>query len=141
MSDLRLLPILVARVQAWRAACARAGINVRLTEGHRTRARQELLYRAGRRAPFPLAPLSLWVVADRSKVVTWALPPRAPHCKAAAVDFCVMVDGRPAWDRVDLFDAAGALAADAGLEWGGRWPHPDRPHLQLPDWATYPEVP
>ena len=84
--------------------------------------------------------LGLWVVANRGSVVTWALPPKAPHCKAAALDFCVFLRGIAAWNRPELFDGAGALAEEVGLEWGGRWSHPDRPHLQLADWAGYPEV-
>jgi peptidoglycan L-alanyl-D-glutamate endopeptidase CwlK len=43
----------------------------------------------------------------------------------------------PNWNPTGpLWPQLGALGESIGLEWGGRWSHPDRPHFQIPEQAA-----
>lgn len=140
VASLGLVPIAAFMARRFLELAAEAGVPVKITEGWRAPARQIELYKLGRAAPVPMSPLWAWKVVDRSKVVTWALPEKAPHCRAAAFDFVPLVDGKPAWERLDLFAQLGAIGERVGFEWGGRWTFKDLPHLQLANWASLPLV-
>lgn len=91
-----------------------------ITEGMRTKERQEQLVRAG---------------ASRTL--------KSRHLTGHAVDLAAKVGDEIRWDWPlyhKLADAMKQSAAALGLEieWGGDWKSfPDGPHFQLP-WATYP---
>ena len=57
-----------------------------------------------------------------------------------AYDIAIYDGARLSWDAhiLPLYDEAGSVGRDLGLEWGGDWPYPktDRPHYQLPNWRT-----
>lgn len=68
---------------------------------------------------------------------TNAGPGESWHQYGAAVDACPLIDGRLAWEysagdaRVEAaWTTYGQAAEHLGLHWGGRWKHPDRPHIQ-----------
>ena len=91
-----------------------------ITEGLRTKERQEQLVRAG---------------ASRTL--------KSRHLTGHAVDLAAKVGDEVRWDWPlyhKLADAMQQAAAVHGIEieWGGDWKSfPDGPHFQLP-WATYP---
>lgn len=91
-----------------------------VTEGLRTKERQEQLVRAG---------------ASRTL--------KSRHLTGHAVDLAAKVGDEVRWDwplyhklAAAMKDSAAALGIE--IEWGGDWKSfPDGPHFQLP-WATYP---
>lgn len=91
-----------------------------VTEGLRTKERQEQLVRAG-----------------ASKTL------KSRHLTGHAVDLAAKVGNEVRWDWPLYHKLAAAMkdsAATLGIEieWGGDWKSfPDGPHFQLP-WATYP---
>lgn len=91
-----------------------------ITEGLRTKERQEQLVRAG---------------ASRTL--------KSRHLTGHAIDLAAKVGDEVRWDWPlyhKLADAMQQAAAVRGIEieWGGDWKSfPDGPHFQLP-WATYP---
>lgn len=91
-----------------------------ITEGLRTKERQEQLVRAG---------------ASRTL--------KSRHLTGHAIDLAAKVGDEVRWDWPlyhKLADAMQQAAAVCGveIEWGGDWKSfPDGPHFQLP-WATYP---
>ena len=91
-----------------------------ITEGLRTKERQEQLVRAG---------------ASRTL--------KSRHLTGHAIDLAAKVGDEVRWDWPlyhKLADAMKKAAAvyDIEIEWGGDWKtFPDGPHFQLP-WATYP---
>lgn len=58
--------------------------------------------------------------------------------KADAFDIGFSKDGKLTYDikvvakqeDLDTWEELGVIAESCGLEWGGRWKKPDRPHLQ-----------
>lgn len=68
-------------------------------------------------------------------IVTWAQPGDSPHNQvpSAAFDIAFIRDGVTEWDPVH-FSRFAEIAEWYGIEWGGRWPTPDRPHFQIPGW-------
>ncbi len=63
-------------------------------------------------------------------------PDGLPSSKA--FDFAVFDDdGKYITDGTDeRYTQAGEIAEQLGLEWGGRWKHPDYDHIELADWKT-----
>lgn len=52
-----------------------------------------------------------------------------------AFDFAVFEDGKYITDGEDeRYRIAGEIGEKLGLEWAGRWHHPDWDHLQLKNW-------
>lgn len=87
----------------------------------RSYAEQDLLYAQGR--------------IDKGAIVTRAKGGESWHNFGLACDLCRdgYVDRRglqPDW-RPESYEVLRELAAEVGLEWGGDWKHPDRPHVQL----------
>ena len=110
-------PDLVAVVEG---AAQGTEVDFIVTEGLRTKERQEQLVRAG---------------ASRTL--------KSRHLTGHAVDLAAKVGDEVRWDWPlyhKLADAMQKAAAVRGveIEWGGDWKSfPDGPHFQLP-WATYP---
>jgi peptidoglycan L-alanyl-D-glutamate endopeptidase CwlK len=89
------------------------GIQMRMTEGLRTFARQEELYAQGRTTP--------------GQVVTWARPGYSLHHYGVACDSCRT--GKDPWDVP--WDKFAEAARSHGLYAGFYWKKQDRPHLEL----------
>lgn len=95
------------------------------TSGVRSTAQQQALYAQGRTTPGP--------------IVTYAdgVEKRSNHQVRAdgyghAIDFCFLVEGKPSWNLALPWRLVGEAGKALGLEWGGDWKRPDRPHLELP---------
>lgn len=101
-------------------AGARAeGIELVVTQTYRTPAEQQALYDRGRTQPGP--------------IVTYAPAGYSWHEFRRAFDVAITNHPKDK-DKKDLYDGpwekVGDLGELCGLEWGGRWKHPDRPHFQ-----------
>ena len=97
---------------------AEAKIALVVTQTRRSSAEQATLYAMGRTSPGP--------------IITHAPPGYSWHEFGRAFD--VAITDFPGNTTADLYDGPwdeiGNLGESAGLEWGGRWKHPDRPHFQ-----------
>ena len=92
------------------------GIPFVITETLRTLDRQKQLYAQGRTTP--------------GQIVTWTM--QSKHLQGKAFDICIMKDGKMDWNTGNPdWQHAGEIGEGVGLEWGGRWKHPDYPHFQL----------
>lgn len=110
-------PELARRVRELVRRTAQRGITLEVVQGLRTFEYQQALYEQGRTRKGP--------------VVTNAKPGRSLHNYGLAVDLCPLSAGKPDWDDARAFAALGAEAQKLGLEWGGTWSKPDRPHVEL----------
>ena len=55
---------------------------------------------------------------------------------ARAIDVVPMVLGKPMWDAEHpLWERLGELGESVGLQWGGRWRKPDKPHFEVKEVA------
>ena len=96
------------------------GINVQISSGYRSNARQNALYAKGRTAP--------------GNVVTNARAGQSVHNYGLAVDyFLVSNDGNDSiWTVNDDWKTVARLGKEMGFTWGGDWrSFPDFPHLDL----------
>mgnify|MGYP001576083733 CR=1 FL=1 len=126
-------PLMKPRVTVWLQKCKDAGLNVLITEGKRSQARQLWLYAKGR----VLAPgLELKYLgydhpeissSPKEKSVTWTL--QSKHLEGKAIDFGFLKDGKLSYDGP--WDKCFDLAEKCGLESLYRKEGIDRPHLQL----------
>lgn len=91
--------------------CKAAGLDAFLTETYRSQERQNELYAQGRTKP--------------GKVVTWTT--RSKHTERCAWDISFKSTG---YNDLGKFYDAGRIADRLGIEWGGNWKKPDRPHFQ-----------
>lgn len=91
---------------------------VRIISGNRTYAEQDAIYAQGRTRP--------------GKKVTKARGGQSNHNFAIAWDIGIFTGGRYLPES-PLYKTAATigLAATTGVEWGGHWDDPDRPHYQL----------
>ncbi|HEU4888864.1 MAG TPA: M15 family metallopeptidase [Thermoanaerobaculia bacterium] len=108
-------------------AFANAEYTVRIISGNRTYAEQDAIYAQGRTTP--------------GKIVTNAKGGQSNHNFAIAWDIGIFVKGKYLPES-PFYKAAAtvALAATVGVEWGGHWKKPDRPHYQLATGKTIKEV-
>lgn len=93
------------------------GLDARIVSGTRTYPEQAALFAQG-------------------PEVTRARAGESWHNFGLAIDIGIFEKGRylrgATRDEVAAYDRAGAIGrAIAGIEWGGDWPHADRPHYQL----------
>lgn len=95
-----------------------------ISEGWRSKERQEQLWEQGRTTPGPQR--------------TWAKPGQSLHEYGLAIDwaFADPVAGGCDWSE-DLFEALGPVIRKYGMDWGGDWgTYPkgrrDRPHCEAP---------
>ena len=101
-------------IRAFFYECARAGINVFVTETYRSQARQNYLYEQGR--------------SRSGAVVTWTKTSR--HTSKLAWDIAVCPPAS-LYDTATL-NKAGAIARKLGITWGGDWAkNIDRPHFEI----------
>lgn len=120
-----LVPEMQTRFLAFSAKMAESQIPFVLTCTRRTQEQQDALYEHGRTKPGP--------------VVTWTR--RSRHIAGTAFDIAIVRDGKATWDikvnvnnnEIPDYEEAGKIGERCGLEWGGRWGTPDRPHFQLKD--------
>ena len=94
--------------------CKSRGINIFVTEYHRSQERQNYLYEQGRSRP--------------GNIVTWTRS--SNHTSGYAWDIAC----NPPNDLYDfsIIAKAGAVAKELGIEWGGNWPDTrDTPHFQI----------
>lgn len=97
--------------------CKNQNIEIIVTQTFRSFNEQANLYAQGR--------------SKSGKIVTNAKPGYSMHNYGLAFDFCPIIDGKAAWDRVDLFEKVGVIGKSIGLEWGGDFKSiKDRPHFQ-----------
>ncbi len=117
LQDNRLHPTVRELAIKLQNIMAQKGIKILYTQGFRTKEYQNALYAAGRTKP--------------GRIVTNCKGGYSPHNYGLAVDFVPIVNGKAAWNRIDLFEAVGREALKIGLSWGGTWKKfVDRPHLE-----------
>lgn len=103
------------------------GIDVAITDGHRSKEEQKELYEKGR--------------SKDGQIVTNAKAGESYHNYGMAIDFALRLDnGNVVWDRerddngngeADWMEVV-SIAKDLGFEWGGDWSSfKDYPHLQM----------
>ncbi len=118
-----LLPVAQRACRLFLDECKKAGVNIFLTETHRSQARQNWLYAQGR-TRFPGA------------IVTWTL--NSNHTTGLAWD--VAVSPPKSLYDVATLNRAGAIARKLNIKWGGDWIGTiDRPHFQVPTNWTPPK--
>ena len=123
-----LLPEVRTLCGAWITACKREGIEARVYCTFRDGEEQDRLYSLGRTEKNTDARATL----PMGSVVTKAKAGESWHNFRRAWDAVPMVNGDCAWNRADLYQRMGSIAAKLGIEWGGSWvKFPDRPHFQV----------
>lgn len=126
--------------EKWLMECKKAGIDIAVTETCRSTFVQQAYYAQGRKPLDEVNALRkkaglVSIQQSQNVVITWTLD--SPHLYGVALDFVPLVNGKPAWNREDLFTKVGEIAEKLGLEWGGRWKEKDMPHIQMPNWRTH----
>ena len=101
-------------------ACEAAGIPCDIVQGTRTFDEQQTTYDQGRTAP--------------GEIVTNAKPGDSFHQYGLAADVVPRAyKSMPDWNpEGPLWAKIGAIGESFGLQWGGRWATPDKPHFQFP---------
>lgn len=125
------------------ALCADQGIPLRVTQSMRSLEAQEAIYAQGRQGITEVNALraraGLAVITSAENViVTKAQPGYSWHNFGMAFDVVPMTLAEklgvswatPHWAKI------GALGKSIGLEWGGDFPSPDKPHFQNPEGNT-----
>ena len=95
------------KCKAWLAECAKEGIEVLIYCTNRTVEEQDALYAQGRTKP--------------GNKVTNAKGRQSYHNFRVAWDCVPLVNGKPGWDRTDLYLKMAQIAEKLGIEWAGRW--------------------
>lgn len=108
-----LQPIAQQAAQLFLDTCKARGIDIFVTEYHRSQARQDYLYEQGRTRP--------------GNIVTWTRT--SNHTSGYAWDIAC----NPPNDLYDksIIAKAGQVARELGIEWGGDWKEKDTPHFQV----------
>ncbi len=95
----------------------KAGVQIILVQGFRSREEQDALYAKGR--------------TEKGKIVTNAKGGQSFHNYGVAFDVCPIVNGKVTWKYAELFKKVGSIGESIGLEWGGNWKKfKDLPHFQ-----------
>lgn len=96
------------------------GIPLEIVQAERSMQQQAEIYAQGRTQPGP--------------VVTNAKPGDSYHNYGLAFDVVPTVyKSLPDWNPSgSLWQTIGEIGEGLGLEWGGRWRTPDKPHFQIP---------
>lgn len=99
--------------------CEAAGIPCDIVGGSRSFEQQQATYDQGRTTPGP--------------IVTNAKPGDSYHQYNLALDVVPRAyKSLPNWNpEGPLWERIGQIGEAAGLQWGGRWSKPDRPHFQF----------
>lgn len=108
-----LQPLAQQAAQLFLDTCKARGIDIFVTEYHRSQERQNYLYEQGRSRP--------------GNIVTWTRS--SNHTSGYAWDIAV----NPPHDLYDskIIARAGQVAIELGIEWGGTWKEQDTPHFQV----------
>jgi len=123
-----LTPEMKKRVERWLKKCAEHGIDILITEGRRSQARQKFLYSFGRYG------------INRTKAkVTWTM--KSNHLTGNAIDFGFLDNGKFHYNGP--WDTCYDIAEKVGLKSLYRKYKTDRPHLEFdeewnddtPEWA------
>ncbi len=117
-----------AREEIWNSIGRQIGI----TDGLRSYADQWALWGKGRLKDKN----GTWVVCDKKLIVTYAMPGQSYHQYGLAIDSCFLGNDPylaklPRGEAEILWELYGKAVKTQGLEWGGGWKIPDRPHCQL----------
>ncbi len=117
-----LLPSVQPKFAAFYEAANKAmkthGLTVKIISGLRSYEEQDKLYAQGRTAP--------------GQIVTKAKAGFSNHNFGTAVDIGVF-QGSKYFQEHPAYTWLGPIGEALGLEWGGKWATPDRPHYQ---WKT-----
>ena len=133
MRDVKQLhPELQKKIAQLQDLCKKNGITIGISECFRTVAEQDALYAKGRSAAGS--------IVTNCKGSSYS----SMHQWGVAFDFYLAMDvdgdGKTSDDAFNnatgLFAKVGKLGQSIGLEWGGSWKSPDKPHFQLPDWGS-----
>jgi len=123
---LGLRPELRDKYVQLRDKCAEEGIRIKLVQGRRTDADQRALYALGRSTP------GIIVTEARTAAET-------PHGIGAAFDIAIFDGDKISWTEPRMtpkYVRVGEIGESIGLDWGGRFKKPDKPHFQLPNWKA-----
>lgn len=120
-------PRLIASITRILYAMNELGFSMLVTDGVRTTAQQQALYRQGRSAPGK-------IVTNCDGIKSKSNHQAKEDGFGYAVDLAFLVDGHASWDEVMPWDLYGAMVRSQGLIWGGDWRTAlrDRPHAELP---------
>lgn len=115
MDQFNLKPKVARMAEEFISKCAEQGIEIAITEGFRSIARQNALYAQGRTKP--------------GRIVTNAKGGQSNHNYGVAIDVVFVKDGKNTyagdWDRI------GQIGKSIGFAWGGDWiSFRDRPHFE-----------
>lgn len=116
LSDVK--PELAEKCATIIALAASEGFTLIVTNGYRSIAEQNKLYRIGRRG------------VRGERIVTNAAGGQSNHNFREAVDFAFVVAGEISWNEA-LYENLGRWARRVGLKWGGDWKFRDMPHVEL----------
>jgi peptidoglycan L-alanyl-D-glutamate endopeptidase CwlK len=122
LEDLR--PEFREKVEAWLADCHSVNLDVLITCTLRTGSEQDSLFASGRSTPGPIK--------------TNARAGQSAHNYGLAIDFVVMLQGKPEWSGKDpAWAHAISMAESNGMESLAKSAFPELAHLQMPGWKTY----
>lgn len=102
-----LHPKVQAMCSAFIQKCKKEGIDILITSTYRDHASQDALYAQGR--------------TTAGKKVTNAKGGQSFHNFKVAFDFVPLINGKPNWSDLKVFEKCGLIAESVGLEWAGRW--------------------
>ena len=110
-----LHPTARAKCVEFLSACVAAGHPMMVVQTYRSFEEQEALYAKGRTRP--------------GSIVTYARGGESFHNYRCAWDvcFCDTKTGKLSWDGP--WESVGEIAGRLGINWGGNFVHPDRPHF------------
>lgn len=111
-----LLPKVADRRDRLVKAMELSGYPVTVTSQYRSFEEQSELYAQGRTAP--------------GNIVTNARAGESFHNYRVAFDIAFLENGHPSWAEHHPWDILGMYGKLLGLEWGGDWTFPDRPHFE-----------
>lgn len=109
-----LVPEVRVKCEALLVAAKQSGHPLLITQTWRTAKEQAALYAQGRTTP--------------GKIVTNAPPGFSWHEFGRAFDVVFLHGKKISYDGP--WDWVGELGESFGLDWGGRWKRPDRPHFE-----------
>lgn len=108
-----LQPIAQQAAQLFLDTCKERGIDIFVTEYHRSQERQNYLYEQGRSRP--------------GQIVTWTRS--SNHTSGYAWD--IACNKPHALYDAKIIAKAGEVAKELEIEWGGTWKEQDMPHFQI----------
>jgi D-alanyl-D-alanine carboxypeptidase len=115
----QLQPTLQPLAQALIDRAQAQGINLTVVQGYRSPAQQQALYTSG--AGVTNAPA---LMSYHNYGLAFDVVPQ---------EYASQSDWNP---NGPLWPVIGQIGESIGLEWGGRWSKPDRPHFQIPESAA-----